>query len=393
MESNYLRLRPKIEDWVFDERENIVKFLKKLIQTPSLSGEEKEIARVISDKMVELGYNVNIDAMGNVIGVIGEEEPSILFDAHMDHITPGNLNNWRYPPYSGKIVNKEIYGRGSVDMKGALASLIYGCANSNSIRKKVVACVVHEETNEGVATRKIIEDYKGNISACVLGEPTNLKLSIGQRGRAVFSITTNGVTSHSSMPELGKNAIYMMNPIINKIKEMNKSLPNHPLMGSSSIAVTEISCEPGGGPIVPDKCTIYVDRRTIPGENLENIQQELKGISTNAEVTLLKDKIKCYTGYEEEVEQYFPSWILEKEHPLIKRCSTSMKKTLGSNPEIITWRFSTDGVATAGHFKIPTIGFGPGNPSLAHQPNEKIKLEDIFTAVQIYSHLASDINS
>jgi acetylornithine deacetylase/succinyl-diaminopimelate desuccinylase-like protein len=164
-------------------------------------------------------------------------------------------------------------------------------------------------------------------------------------------------------------------------------------MGSSSIAVTEISCEPGGGPIVPDKCIIYVDRRTIPGENLENIQQKLKELSTDAEVKLLKDKIKCYTGYEEEVEQYFPSWILEKEHYLIERCSTLMKKTLGSNPEIITWRFSTDGVVTAGHFKIPTIGFGPGNPALAHQPNEKVKLEDIFTAAQIYSHLASGINS
>ena len=71
MESNDLRLRPKYEDWVFNERENIVKFLKQLIQTPRLSGEEKEISRVICDKMVELGYKVNIDAMGNVIGVIG----------------------------------------------------------------------------------------------------------------------------------------------------------------------------------------------------------------------------------------------------------------------------------------------------------------------------------
>ena len=393
METKDLQLKlPKNDGWVYNQRENIVDFLKQLIQTRSLSGEEQEIAGIIREKMVVLGYKADIDAMGNVIGIIGEEEPSILFDAHMDHITPGNLNNWQYPPYSGKIINGEIYGRGSVDMKGALASIIFGCANPNNNRKKVVSCVVHEETNEGVATRKVIEGYKGNIKACVLGEPTNLKLSIGQRGRAVFSITTQGFTSHSSMPELGKNAIYLMNPIIKKIKEMNRFFPSHPLMGSGSISITDISCEPGGGPIVPDKCTIHVDRRTIPGDNLEKIKQELEEISGAAEIKLLKDKIKCYTGYEEEVEQYFPSWILEKQNSLVQMCSTSMGKTLGKKPEIITWRFSTDGVATAGLFKIPTIGFGPGDPSLAHQPNEKIRLEDVFIAAQIYSDLLFEVN-
>lgn len=392
MRTEDFKLRcPQRSDWISSERKNIVNLLKQLLQTPSLSGEEKEVAGIIREKMMELGYEVYIDSMGNVIGVIGEEEPSILFDAHMDHVTPGNLNNWRYSPYSGKIVKEEIYGRGSVDMKGALASLIFGCANSNSSRKKVVACVVHEETNEGVATKKIIEEYDGNINVCVLGEPTNLKLSIGQRGRAVFSITTRGLTSHSSMPELGRNAIYLMNPIINKIKEINLSLPTHPLMGSGSIAVTEITCEPGGGPIVPDKCTIYVDRRTIPGESLADVQQELEEISRDAEITLIKDQIKCYTGYEEEVEQYFPSWVLDREHPLVKICSDSIEKNFGEKPDIITWRFSTDGVATAGDFQIPTIGFGPGDPSLAHQPNEKIRLKDVFIAAHVYSVLSSNV--
>jgi acetylornithine deacetylase/succinyl-diaminopimelate desuccinylase-like protein len=167
-------------DWIIKERENIIEFLKELIKTPSLSGQEKEIAELIQRKMVELGYTVHVDDMGNVIGIIGKGRHTVLFDSHMDHISPGTLNNWKFPPYSGKIIDKEMYGRGVVDMKGAVASLIYGCANSKDDVKKILACVVHEETNEGVATRKIIDEYNGKIDSCVLGEPTDLKLSIGQ---------------------------------------------------------------------------------------------------------------------------------------------------------------------------------------------------------------------
>jgi putative selenium metabolism hydrolase len=278
-------------------------------------------------------------------------------------------------------------------MKGALAAMIYGCAAPELSGEVVLTLVVHEETNEGVATRKIIEDNSLELDACVLGEPTDLKLSIGQRGRCVFKIVTRGATSHASMPELGENALYEMTPIIDRLKEENQRLPSHPFLGAGSMAVTSITCRPGAGPIVPDYCEIQVDRRLVPQETLDGVLSEMKEYASGAEVGLLVDELICYTGYETKVEQYFQGWITDRDHWSVVESMGALERGLGEKPEIIGWRFSTDGVATAGELGIPTIGFGPGDPALAHQPNERIALADVASAARGYCALAYRLTS
>ncbi|TEU10360.1 M20/M25/M40 family metallo-hydrolase, partial [Candidatus Bathyarchaeota archaeon] len=267
------------------------------------------------------------------------------------------------------------------------------CAAPELTGEVVLTLVVHEETNEGVATRKILEDRGLEAAACVLGEPTDLKLSIGQRGRCVFRVVTRGVTSHASMPELGDNALYKMTPIIERLKEENKRLPGHSFLGSGSMAVTMISCKPGAGPIVPDYCEIQVDRRLVPQETLDGVLSEMRRFAPSAEVELLVDELMCYTGYEIKAEQYFPGWITDRDHWSVVESLDALALGLGEMPEIIGWRFSTDGVATAGDLGIPTIGFGPGDPALAHQPNEHIALEDVASAARGYCALAYKLAS
>ena len=364
-------------------------FLRSLVRIPSLSGEEEEIAGVVSDELKDLGYEVDLDEMGNVIARRGGKHGrTILFDGHLDHIQPGAPESWSHPPYAAEVVDGVLYGRATVDMKGALAAMIYGCAAPELSGEVVLTLVVHEETNEGVATRKIVEEKGLAPDACVLGEPTDLNLSIGQRGRCVFRIVTRGVISHASMPELGKNALYKMTPIIDRLKEENQRLPVHPFLGPGSMAVTAITCKPGAGPIVPDYCEIQVDRRLVPQENLDGVFSEMKGYAPGAEVELLVDRLRCYTGYEEEVRQYFQGWVTDRDHWSVKEGLDALEEGLGRKPEIIGWRFSTDGIATAGELGIPTIGFGPGDPSLAHQPDEHIALADVKAAARGYCALA-----
>lgn len=374
---------------VDDNRGNIIDFLERLVRIPSLSGEEEELANIIQDEMEDLGYDVSRDEMGNIIAFIGEGEGgTALFDSHMDHVDPGDISRWTYDPYKAVIDAGVMYGRGTVDMKGALAAMVYGCADIDLEGRIILTCVTHEETNEGVATKKILHDLEEKPESCVLGEPTNLGLSIGQRGRAVFKVTTTGATSHASMPELGRNAIYLMNPIINSIMKLEESLPSDPFLGKASIAVTEVISEPSGGPIIPDKCEILVDRRTIPQEGLQEILEELRGVAEGARVELLVDEITCYTGYKESVEQYFPGWITERQSWVVERGREAIKRVLVRAPEIFGWRFSTNGVATAGVFGIPTIGFGPGDPALAHQTDEHLNIDDLISAAKGYSSLA-----
>ncbi len=378
-----------------EERETeIVAFLKELVKTPSLSGEEGAIAGIVSDKLKELGYGIDVDGMGNIIAQRGGGHgKTILFDGHLDHIQPGALEGWSHGPYDADVVNGTLYGRATVDMKGALAAMIYGCAAPEVDGAVILTFVVHEETNEGVATKKIIEERGLGIDACILGEPTDLQLSVGQRGRCVIKITTKGATSHASMPELGVNALYLMTPIIDRIKDENQNLPTHPFLGQGSMAVTTLRCLPGAGPIVPDHCEIEVDRRLVPQESLEGVLEEMRGLAPGAQVELLVDELECYTGYTTKADQYFPGWIIEEDHWAVKNSLEALTAGMGEKPDIIGWRFSTDGIATAGQLGIPTVGFGPGDPTLAHQPNEKISLEDVMVAAKGYCALAHRLAS
>ena len=367
----------------------IVAFLKQLVKTPSLSGEEGEIAGIVSDKLSELGYGVDVDGMGNVIAQRGKGRgKTILFDGHLDHIQPGALEGWSHGPYDAEVVDGTLYGRATVDMKGALAAMIYGCAAPDVDGTVIMTFVVHEETNEGVATKKIIEEKGLSIDACVLGEPTDLQLSVGQRGRCVIKIATKGATSHASMPELGVNALYLMTPIIDRIREENQNLPTHSFLGQGSMAVTTLRCLPGAGPIVPDHCEIEVDRRLVPQETLEGVLEEMRGLAPGAQVELLVDELKCYTGYTTKADQYFPGWIIEEDHWAVQESLEALADGMSRKPDIIGWRFSTDGIATAGQLGIPTVGFGPGDPALAHQPNEYIRLDDVVAAAKGYCALA-----
>ena len=371
-----------------DRLPNMIDFLKEAIRTPSLSGEEGAMAELVAGEMEALGYEVEVDRMGNVIARRGSGGGrSILFDGHLDHIQPGSPESWSHEPYGAEVVDGVLYGRATVDMKGALAAMIYGCAAPEVQGEITLICVVHEETNEGVATRNIIRERGLEPDACVLGEPTDLQLSVGQRGRCVLRIVTRGATSHASMPELGRNALYEMTPIIGAVKEANTRLPSHPFLGSGSMAVTTINCRPGAGPIIPDYCEIQVDRRLVPQETLDGVLEEMRELAEGAEVELLVDEMKCYTGYEEKVDQYFQGWIMDRDHWSVQESLKALEESIGKTPEIIGWRFSTDGIATAGELGIPTIGFGPGDPSLAHQPDEHVALADVEAAARGYCAL------
>jgi putative selenium metabolism hydrolase len=375
-----------------DREDDMIAFTKRLVQTPSLSGEEKAIAGIVKAEMKGLGYEVSVDSMGSVVGRMGRRRGRVvLFDAHMDHIKPGGLENWAHPPYGSEVVDGVMYGRGTVDMKSSLAAMIYGCAAADVQGEVVLTAVVHEETNEGIATRRIIEELRLKPDACILGEPTDLKLSVGQRGRAVFKVTTRGATSHASMPELGRNAVYEMAPVIEAIEELNAHLPSDPFLGPGTIAVTEIRCQPGGGPIIPDLCEVFVDRRTIPGETLGGITEELRKVAVGAEVELVTDEFTCYTGVKARLPQYFAGWLTDRRHWLVRKSLKALGGVLGGEPGVIGWRFSTDGVATSGELGIPTVGFGSGDPALAHQPNEHVAVADVKAAARGFHALAEEL--
>lgn len=378
---------------------DVIHYARRFVQIPSLSGEEKELAFFIRDILNEFGLDkVHIDELGDVIGFVNGRSlhPLVVLEGHMDHVSPGNLELWKCQPYSAEVINGNIFGRGAVDMKASIAAMTFAAKEVSSKEHEgtlVLCFVVHEETVEGTAIRHIIKrEIRGVPDLVVLGEATNLDLGIGHRGRAVINVELSGRTAHASMPELGLNALHAASKLIRYIEEeLNPDLPLHQKLGKATIATISLDASPKAGPQIPDLSRILFDRRMIPGETENEILRPVKqkvnelveeGTILNGTARILEENLKCWTGRKLKTKDFFPSWHI-KETGIIQKAFRALRKR-GFHANTHVWKFSTDGVYTYGLRGIPTVGIGPGDEALAHQPNEYVCIRDVKKAVRAY---------
>jgi len=393
-----------------DQKEDLISLCQDLVRIPSLSGEEREVAQAVAQKMNDLSYSeVSTDELGSVLGTLeGREGASLLFNGHMDHVPAGSLENWSVDPFGAVIKNECIYGRGSVDMKGAIAAQVFAVGMLSQLGitppgDVYVAAVVHEEDHEGSAMEHIIEQRGVRPDVVVLGEATALHLAIGQRGRCELEVVTKGRTSHGSRPDLGVNAVYHMAKFAVAIEQLNNlCMPQHEFLGRASVALIRISCSPEKGNVVPDECQIVLDRRTIPNEHEEDLIEEINQIlmkakeevpNLDARVHIIEENLHCYTGKKLAAHKYYPAWAMDPSHPLIQKTKETLKAVMNSEVKIGKWDFSTDGVYTAGTAEILTIGYGPGDETQAHRPDEHLPIEQLVAAAKGYAALALSLNS
>ena len=390
-------------DWQLSSTDlEMIQFLRRLVQTPSLSTQEGAVAGLIADEMRRLGLpDVTVDPMGNVIARLGPGDgPVLLFDAHMDTVEVGDPGAWRHDPYAAIIEDQVLYGRGAADMKGAIAAMVYGArqlldAELPQRGTLVLAMVVQEEPCEGLAIREVIEEQGIEPDYCILGEATNLGLARGHRGRLEACIDLRGKSSHASMPEQGQNSIYAAARVIVGIELLAQQLNNDSFLGRGSIAVTEISSAAESRNAVPHRCTLYVDRRLTSDETEVKALTELRRVVARegvaAEVAVTEYQATSYTGYPCRARQYYPSWVLPESDPFLVRVSRALESVLGARPRATCWQFSTDGVYTAGTAGIPTLGFGPGEERHAHTCDEQIRLADVLIAARGYAAIAAEL--
>lgn len=386
------------------EREALFQFAQRLVQTPSLSTQEDAVAALVAEEMHRLGYDsVYVDAMGNVIGRIGPEGGKrLLFDAHMDTVGIGDPAHWEHPPFGGEVVGGILYGRGAADMKGALAAMVHAggliARRNPSLRGALyVAAVVQEEPCEGLAVRHIIEKEGLKPDWVILGEPTDLQIARGQRGRIEFEVTIQGRAAHASAPERGVNAIYEASRFIVGLALLAPQFNQDPFLGRGSVAVTFIHAESGSRNVIPDICTLTIDRRLTLGETEAKALAELRRVLTRegikATIETPRYRAKTYTGLEVEAPQSFPFWLTPEDDPLLTAAARVVEAELGFAPRLVKWDFSTDGVYTMGTAGIPTIGFGPGEERFAHTTEEQVRLRDLEAAAQVYVALAAHLLS
>jgi putative selenium metabolism hydrolase len=384
------------------DQKALVNFLRELVQIPSPSGQEGALAQRLAEEMERLGFpEVKVDKVGNVIGKIGSgNRPIILFDGHMDTVEVADYSSWTRDPYGGEIDGRLLYGLGASDMKGGLVSMVYGLAALIKARAKIPGTVyfvgvVQEEPSEGTALKASLQEEGIMPDFAIIGEPSSLRIIQGHRGRMGIIVTTKGKACHASAPELGQNAIYAASRIIFGIELMSSQFLNDAYLGKGSAAVTWIRSESPSRNAVPPICSFYVDRRLTLGETEAKALAEIRSIvireGANAEITVNEYEARSYTGYTWKVREYFPAWFIPQTHPLVQAGLRAAERVLGFKPPLGCWKFSTDGVYTMGEAGIPTIGFGPGDEQWAHSPDERIRIDDLFAAAEVYAEMVLEI--
>ena len=371
--------------------------LSKLVRKQSLSTKEKEVALELKRLMEEANFDeVKIDGLGNVIGRIGQGKKIIALDGHIDTVDLGNRENWSFDPLAGEVKDGFVLGRGSVDQKGGPAAFVTAgrILKELGVPKDVTVYFigsVMEEDCDGLCWKYIVEEDRIKPDCVVVTEPTNLNIYRGHRGRMEIEVSFFGVSAHGSAPERGKNAIYMASKAALDIEQLNTRLDSDPFLGKGSVTISEFISSSPSLCAVADFAKIHLDRRLTWGEDkalaVRQIEELVKGM--NAKVEILNYKEKAYTGLEYGMEKYYPTWKLEEEHPVIQAGINSYKALFNQPPSVDKWTFSTNGVMINGTYKIPVIGFGPGNEVLAHAPNEKVPVDHLVKASAFYAHFCS----
>ena len=378
-----------------DAEEDLVRFLQDIVAIPSLSGDEERVIHRIEREMRQLGFDeVRVDAMGNLIGRVGSGSRSVALDAHVDTVDIASPEKWETDPYDPVVRDGHVFGCGTADMKGGMASSVYAAAllKRNGLLPEDLAvdvtATVLEEDCDGLCWQYLVNEEGLRPDAVVITEPTSLHVYRGQRGRMELEISTAGVSCHGSAPARGVNAIYKMADVIEDVERLNGKLRPHEPLGRGSVTISQIRSTSPSLCAVADGCSIHLDRRLTTGETAETVVAELRALpsvqAASATVTVLEYAGPSYTGLVYPTTKYYPSWQMELTDPVIEAAVDGYRQAFGSKPHLGYWTFSTNGVATAGIHGIPTVGFGPGHEKHAHAPNERVAVEHLISATAFY---------
>ena len=329
-------------------------------------GGERAIAQFVADWCADSGLEVEL---------VGEERASViarrrgsggsrslLLNGHLDTVGVAGMA----APFEPRIEDGRLYGRGSYDMKGAVAALLLAAAEAPELRGDLIVTAVADEELASVGTEAILE--RVTADAALVAEPTDLRVAVAHRGFVGFEIETTGVAAHGSRPDLGVDAIAKMGPILVALAQLEEQLrhgPRHALAGTGSVHTSLIE---GGQELssFPARCVLVGERRTIPGETAEAVEQELRALAGDATFR----QIAARDPYEAHVD-----------HPFVE-----LAVRASGEQEPVGAPFWTDAalIAAAG---IPTILLGPAGAG-AHAEEEWVDLDSLERLREIVGRLA-----
>jgi LysW-gamma-L-lysine carboxypeptidase len=353
-------------------RDYAVQLLTNLLGIYSPSGKEEAISDFLVEEMKKLGFRVRKDAVGNVIGEIGEGEPTILLCGHMDTVA-GRL------PL--RVEKSKIFARGAVDAKGPLAAMVTAAATvvqEPAFQAKIVVASVIEEEATSRGVKHLISD---GISAdyAIFGEPSGVgNITIGYKGNLHLKITCKTETGHSSTPWLYENALEKAFELWQQIKN---SLPPLDTQKSPYYAVTACLTKVSGGKansVIPFESEIHIDLRIPPQFTSTQVFNDTKKVIK--QYTAANPKVKVKVSIEDSNEPF----EVNKSSPLVRALSSSIRK-VQNKPATLLRKTGTGDMNILGRaLNAPIVTYGPGDSHLDHTKDEYILISEYLDGIQVY---------
>ena len=342
-------------------RKDVIALLKELVRIPSLSGEEKNAAGFMEEYVARHGMETGrID--DNVFFGFGEGDDVLLLNTHLDTVPPSE----HHPHGAFDAIESEgcLYGRGSVDAKASVAAMTTALLSlaADGFRPSgriIVALTACEETGGDYNGLNTLRPYLPDLTAALVGEPTNLVPCIAQKGLLVLRVEAQGKTAHAARAHLGENAIAAAAKDIERAMRLVFDRTDT-ILGCPTVTVTTIT---GGSArnVVPDRCSFTLDIRSTPVYT----HKELIGIVQDA----LESEVHVHS------ERIVPV-ATDANERIVRACLRAIPdvEPIGS-PTASDWIFLAD---------VPTVKIGPGSSRLSHTPEEHIPIAEVQRAVEVY---------
>jgi len=405
------------------KKQELVRLTQDLIRIPSVRREgekEEKVALFLARLLEEEGLDVVIEAVEpgspNVIAVLhGQEEgPCLMFEGHTDVVTEGDVSEWKYGPFEGRVTGGRIYGRGACDTKGNLAAAVEAVlAISRSgvpfKGKILLGIMVDEEGLMSGVKHFIHKGWANRVDAAIICEPEDNQICLTQKGALRVELITSGKMSHGAMPLTGLNPVPGMVSILEKVRQLEEEeierLGKDPLLGYPSMTPTVVQAPVKGEPqlnVVPYQCRALLDIRTVPGQSHEVLKKQIEDIVFEEERSV---RASLESGFLREIRENLERGLTKgisfeasldvfedrpwtqtsPEEPIARAVAKAVKRLTGEEPVYAGVPGATDGTFLSAWAGVPIVTTGAGKWSIPHQKNEWVSVEELYLTAQIYA--------
>ena len=374
-----------IRTFLTRHRSALVKLTQELVRVESVNGNETEVSKILASVLRAHGIRcrfVGPSARRSLIAEVGNGKSSLMLNAHLDTVAPGNAAGWRYPPFSARVNSGRIYGRGSYDLKGAVAAATFAALAVRKVAPKIRGKIVlvfnaDEESGQHTGIKAVLASGVYTDAAICCEPMSNKMLAVGAKGIYRFELISKGTAGHTGYPKGRINSVTKMAKLVLALETLRFQYRKSPIFSAPYVVPGTMVSGGTAINVFPENCHALVDCRLSLGQPLERVRNE---IAACLKKVRLNDS---QVHYEIRELGFVPAAFTEVRHSFVQLSRKVISDVFGFSPSIGTLDGVTDGNFLMDH-GIPTVIYGPTGENI-HAPNEFVSIASLLKTAESYA--------